>query len=463
MSIEQALLDDIVENLDDDTPRLVYADLLDERGEEKTAAFIRLQVERARLDDWEPRAFELDEEIVRLAVHRPTVLAAPAWARNVEYRRGFAASAVVSPLGSKVLPESEPRTTLEELTLSGAWEPFVEHFGDDIGDEAADIGWDWEAVARWPLLGQMRTLRLPVLVLNPRLDRARFFSGPEVVRAPAISRVDDLAALLASPQLGALRSLDLGIYPHILPSLRRLDTPTGWWQMASGGETAAQLLGSSPAFLRLKELRATGVALGWGGIGGLVDRTPPLTHLDLLDTALTEGDLGEMAGSGLFDGLHSLRLNSFRGNFGVMAVARRARFSALRELDLTAAGVRRDTLEALARLGHTQGLRSLVLDGNPLEARPGQPLLTDLLPSGLARLSLRDCDLGDVDAESLARWPGLAGVTVLDLSRNRFSKRGAWALAVSPHLETVRRVLIDTKSGPTAKELSRRFGTRWLR
>lgn len=47
-SKEQALLEEIIENPDDDTPRLIYADWLEERGGPR-AEFIRLQCELARL------------------------------------------------------------------------------------------------------------------------------------------------------------------------------------------------------------------------------------------------------------------------------------------------------------------------------------------------------------------------------------------------------------------------------
>src|SRR5262245_46053167 len=55
----QAFLDDIVANPDDDAPRLVYADWLDEHGDPHRAEFIRAQCERARLDADDPRADRL--------------------------------------------------------------------------------------------------------------------------------------------------------------------------------------------------------------------------------------------------------------------------------------------------------------------------------------------------------------------------------------------------------------------
>lgn len=42
---------DIIENPADDTPRLVYADWLEDHGEPERAEFIRLQVELAHLEE----------------------------------------------------------------------------------------------------------------------------------------------------------------------------------------------------------------------------------------------------------------------------------------------------------------------------------------------------------------------------------------------------------------------------
>ena len=52
-SLARGFLDDIVANIDDDTPRLAYADWLTENGQDDRAEFIRVQVERARLPAWD--------------------------------------------------------------------------------------------------------------------------------------------------------------------------------------------------------------------------------------------------------------------------------------------------------------------------------------------------------------------------------------------------------------------------
>ena len=48
---ERALLSAIAANLDDDLPRLAYADWLDEHGQADRAEFIRLECEQARIHD----------------------------------------------------------------------------------------------------------------------------------------------------------------------------------------------------------------------------------------------------------------------------------------------------------------------------------------------------------------------------------------------------------------------------
>lgn len=53
MTDGEAILRTILDNPDDDAPRLVYADWLDEHGQEEAAEFIRVQVELARSPRWE--------------------------------------------------------------------------------------------------------------------------------------------------------------------------------------------------------------------------------------------------------------------------------------------------------------------------------------------------------------------------------------------------------------------------
>src|SRR4051795_602322 len=55
MSEEDGLLQAILDDPEDDAPRLVYSDWLEDHGEPNRAAFIRLQIELARLPKGDSR------------------------------------------------------------------------------------------------------------------------------------------------------------------------------------------------------------------------------------------------------------------------------------------------------------------------------------------------------------------------------------------------------------------------
>jgi uncharacterized protein (TIGR02996 family) len=91
MSDADALLRAILDAPEDDAPRLVYADWLDEQGDSARAAFMRVQIELARLSADDP-------DRSRLAQTERTLLGAnrtawnewlPDWVSTQEYRRGF--------------------------------------------------------------------------------------------------------------------------------------------------------------------------------------------------------------------------------------------------------------------------------------------------------------------------------------------------------------------------------------
>jgi uncharacterized protein (TIGR02996 family) len=103
---EQAFLQAIIENPDDDAPRLIFADWLDERGDPR-APFIRIQCRLARLPQGDRQVYELWPEEMRLS--KPAL---DAFVRSVPevlrpffecgsgrgvYRRGLLATLLVRP------------------------------------------------------------------------------------------------------------------------------------------------------------------------------------------------------------------------------------------------------------------------------------------------------------------------------------------------------------------------------
>src|SRR5829696_8618990 len=96
MSDEDALLAAIQAHPEEDTPRLMYADWLDEHGKPRRAEFIRVQIELSRLEHL-PRAelnrhvplYRRNQEL--LDNHRAELLGTPLpTAAEIEFRRGFA-------------------------------------------------------------------------------------------------------------------------------------------------------------------------------------------------------------------------------------------------------------------------------------------------------------------------------------------------------------------------------------
>jgi uncharacterized protein (TIGR02996 family) len=90
MSDETALLRAIAAHPDEDTPRLAYADWLDEHGDANRAAFIRGQIEYTHLRDDSPHRREVAFRCRQLLdAHENDWLAAHSFERDWHWARGF--------------------------------------------------------------------------------------------------------------------------------------------------------------------------------------------------------------------------------------------------------------------------------------------------------------------------------------------------------------------------------------
>ncbi len=86
--MREALIAAILEDPDDDLPRLAYADWCEENGDDARADFIRVQIERTRLPSWDGRQGGLAARERRL-LSRHGRAWAPAGPCLVWFRRGF--------------------------------------------------------------------------------------------------------------------------------------------------------------------------------------------------------------------------------------------------------------------------------------------------------------------------------------------------------------------------------------
>jgi uncharacterized protein (TIGR02996 family) len=216
----------IREHPDDDAPRLIYADWLDEHGQPERAEFIRVQCRREPLPRNNPVRHALhrrERELLRAFGAQwlePLCEVAPV--KRWQFRRGFpdrlnltrATYAVLpGPSLAQALAASPHLATIRELDLHG----------NNVGDEGA------AALAASPHLGALRVLALSFNLINVEGVRALAASAhlaglKELHLRYNYGIADEGACVLAaSPRLGGLRKLRLeycGIGPPGAAALR---------------------------------------------------------------------------------------------------------------------------------------------------------------------------------------------------------------------------------------------------
>jgi uncharacterized protein (TIGR02996 family) len=381
----RSFLETILAYPDDDAPRLVFADWLEEEGDSSRAEFIRVQVERARLPDWDARQVRLRlRERALLEEHRLK------WTWEVPYlegvtwegfRRGFMAEATFASFA--VLKEK----------ASACW-------------AAAPV----EAVTvRWPRQEEVGKGIAPIPGLRELSITGQLVDHSDVVR---------LARL---PLLSTLRALNV----------RNCNL---------GGEGFRRLV-ASPHLGSLTALRVPGNAVGSRAVRALFDAAS-LTSLAELDLA-EAGSYGRTRRYGRYREDPVLEAPDLAALAGWPGMAR------LRSLTLSGNDARRRGLRALLRSPHVTGLKELTLRTNGLDGRAMQEFGAARPELKLDVLDLGDNLLGDVGASDLALAPCLAELKALELDRCEMGLSGARWLVNAPFLDSLRRLNVNDNSfGP---------------
>jgi uncharacterized protein (TIGR02996 family) len=258
---EEAFLRDILDHPEDEAPRLIFADWLDEMGgpaEQARAAFIRVQIELARLTPPQtpPRALVAQEKKLWSA-HREAWLASfPAkmqTRRDLRFRRGF--------FEELALP---PTVWARQADRLFATNPLfrLAHPGKLDRNAAA-------ALVVIPQLARIRVLILAGCQLDEPLRTAEilfstpFFSGVSVLDwSDAAIGSRELAVLVASPLLPRLRALDLS--------------------RTAVGTRGIEVLAASDQTGQLRMLRLAGASLADADVRRLLE-SPGLAQLEQLD------------------------------------------------------------------------------------------------------------------------------------------------------------------------------------
>jgi uncharacterized protein (TIGR02996 family) len=444
-ALERHFLEDIAANIDDDTPRLVYADWLMENDREERGEFIRVQVERARRPAWDPAQVRLrlrEEEL--LEWHGEEWLAELPASRGVRwegFRRGIVAEVsfatfevmrtkahacrTVAPVeavtvqwprrkeSKKTVP---PIAELRELTLTGR--PFED-----------EITW----LADSPQLSTLRALT--VLGLDAE-DLSRLVASPHLTGLRALRLVSNglgtagVRALTQAATLTALEELDLSgpgyyeqYYQDPIISTAGMESLAGWAGLArvrsltlSGSDVrraGLRALLRSPQAAALRDLSLRGGRLDGQSLAVFGDARPGLRleTLDLGENVLKKPGAEHVAAAPCLGELKALRLD---------------------RCEIPLAGARL----LASKAGFIAGLRALDIAHNHF-GPVGLEALLKREPPALHTLHLRDNDLFDKGAALLAGSPASDTLLEVDLSQNGLGPAAAQALSESPHLRSL--------------------------
>jgi uncharacterized protein (TIGR02996 family) len=504
MANEQSFLAAIAESLEDDVPRLIFADWLEERGEDARAEFIRVQCELARLDPHSPRYPELHlRQLDLLAEHEHEWLGE--WSERLvrwEFRRGFLHTATITP--APFLDHGEDlfaRHPVERVA-------FLDDFGESLPAEEAQ-----EVVAS-PVMRHVRSLD----AAGCHRDEPEFngFYGEIDTSAwlAALAKADHVVRLESLSLAGGTNTGRLPIDPGVwhefceashLASLRELDL-TDAWESEEPSDLAAVVadLGNAAFARRLRFLCLAGCLLtDETAVCLAASAFPDLQGLDLsgcdllratgLRAVLQSGgflglqslglpfglDFKDLASSPRLAGLRSLRLRGDSGRNGSLgrrvgegeweSLFRSAGFRELTELQIefTLVGsISEAEAACFWQAPWIARLRKLSLGYRFVPAGSFQGFLEGPHRDASALHTLRVWNSGEI-GQALSEWPGLARLVDLSFFAGR-SPAETERLLSSPFLGP-RLGRLDLIKGGTELDCIQRLascpafqGLRWL-
>jgi uncharacterized protein (TIGR02996 family) len=486
---EPALEAAVIARADEDTPRLAYADWLDEHGDPVRAEWIRVQCRLADLSPAAPDWFDLrerQEELACLLKHRHLTRVGEKYNRfyfghqllnrhDEPFRRGFPYFIDCQTSGGEWTADEVRRVSRDLARLVS--ETTIRGFHSyDAADEHLT------QLLSASVCAQLRGLEIsPSFEGGNWCERAGKFY--EALGANEHLRgIEHLFLYSVMPE-PAVRALTRAT---VLESVRRL-TIGG----LSAPAAALTKLGTAAWFRRLRHLRVTLSAAA----PGLLVPLSASEELHTLDLPSLPPSAAAKFAAGKWPALARLYFGGALKATGAKALAK-AKFPALVEFH-NASAARNDDLNELLKGGWVERLRVLNLDGNQigdagvkaLAAHPvahelrhlhlgdntfgkggltaiatGFPALTVLdlgsslkrkateadtaaftaaLSAPLKHLNLHGWPLGDTGAKALAANPALAGLTRLNVDGCNIGDAGAKTILASPHLRNVVDLRID--------------------
>jgi uncharacterized protein (TIGR02996 family) len=406
---------------DEDTPRLAFADLVEEEGDALRADFIRAQIALARLPSDDPVAITTRHKNPNAVNGHAMVHTLP---KDKDLPAGYGTHAFAFRRG---FPWKLGVHTTAAFDAGGAIFEVAPIRALDVGRRGRP---DMAAIADWSHLERIERLEFSTDHLGAD-EVERLGDSPHATRLTELAfefdgvTAEGLEALGRSPLFSRLTALDLrsnAMPPALLAdALGAIRNP--------GALTRLSLAANRIRGRDAEQLFALPVMRS-------------LEHLDLSDNSfLGPSGTEALARSGILESVRFLNLDDTHpGVPGIRALVESGTLAGVRCLDLAECGLGPVAVKELAQAESLRGLRVLNLSGNKVR---------------------------DAGAIALAKSPALAGLLELDLSDAELTDAGARALAASSYLDGLLRLNLAAASrdsqaiGPAARwALTRRFGNR---
>jgi uncharacterized protein (TIGR02996 family) len=374
---DQAFLDAILAAPEDDAPRLVYADWLDEHGHNDRAEFIRLQCDLARRPKYDPGRPALEARERELLIRHEAEWAKPvaALGRDCRFRRGFVD--FISIGVRKFLTDGD------ELFAAAPVRTFKLLRLGTKNATAADFVTNRHLprVRGLVLSGRLPPGELTTLITAPGLKGLTALIVDETVSAAEVD-------LLIGGCLPKLSTLRLGAEAPVVTTDRFVALTKAKW---AGGLTdldvryqpinvgGVQALAAATRFKHLGRLRLHDCGVGLAGTKAIADSPNllALATLDLRGNRLTDSAVDAIASAKGLKALTELHLGTNKlGPGGARALANWPGLANLRLLNLYSNPLGDDGVRALTESPYAGNLRYLDVNQTGLTSR-GQKALEE--------------------------------------------------------------------------------------
>jgi len=462
MSDASAFHQAILADVDNDQPRLVYADWLEEHGD-PLGAFIRIQCEMAQLYPFDPRFEELTirEQQMLKSYGRE-------WSGGPDINEG-----VNRPGNERGGLQLGAFTRGFIETLRAAPGRFIEQ-GEQLWDTAPVLhqleftrGAATDHLFESPLFQRVQVLTLPRLL--PFSDR---------IQTDFVT-LEDLAGVQAPLPLTTLRLEAVPLAQYVLsqllnnPALSKLHTIQ--LSGCSGGRFLAEAIAGNRPRRQFREIAAPFVCDGEAGsseefVAQLCGaaQTSTLQRLNLASNFITPKALQHLTQRTQVTPLESLNIShNETGNHGMEMIAASASLQNLKHLNLYRTGIGARGAMVLAQSPAMRTLQTLDLGANNL-GNEGLAVLASVEAAGseplpLKRLQLAKCGVSSIEA--YLHRPLFQNLRFLSLAYNELDERAVAVLCQPGVLPHVARLVLwgNNISDAGRKQLVKHYGRRiWL-